>query len=245
MKKIGFFIIAMMATTDYLYATKPVVNDSIILYSLEKTVELFYNSYPYHYKTGKPIYWLNVTNVDTINNIWRFAYVSTSRNDSTIVKNFNTDTIIDYGLYLLFIAYNNYLFSDDKHHAVIDSTVFSEEPYAKNKHYLCGTAFCTIKHTGGRKFKLLKLSPHIGRILPAELQIFEFQRINGDYSYFNYDTYPAESNFVPYKGIEKDRAKFEKRLNEARDRNYVQEKFIKHIVTKGHFYIAEQKIKFE
>ena len=245
MKKVVFFIVAMMATTDYLYATKPFVNDSIILYSLERTVELIYNSYPYHHNTGKPIYWLNVTNVDTINNTWRFAYVSTSRNDSTIVKNFNTDTIIDYGHYLLFIAYNNYLFSGNNHHVIIDSTVFSEEPYAKNKHYLYGTAFCTIKYTDGRKFKLLKLSAHIGGILPDELQIFEFQRISNQFSFFAYGSYPSDSICAPYKGIKKDKAKFERKLNEARERNYVQEKFIKYIATKCFFNYTESKKKFK
>jgi hypothetical protein len=198
----------------------------LVLYSLLKTIEnKSIQTNPAILKNNKPVYWVNLVDVDTSKNEWRFAYIETDRKNSFIVKNFKADTILDYGNYLLFISYNNLIFNsiEKRNNKVIDSLVFYEEPILPSP-IVIHTFYCRIKYTRCKKYKLLGQT--VSSPLPLFLSYFTLQALKKSYKY-------VETNGWSYtysEQNEKTQAKIGSIIEEGLTKRLKQEDFIDKLV---------------
>ena len=228
-KSLNILIIFVALTTSTLYASNFVANDTIILHSLLKTIEVDYNrsTHPWGWKS-KPIYWITLTDVDLNKNEWRFAYIETDRKNTFIVKDFKTDTIIDNEYFLLFISYNNMIFKNKVSNDIkIDSLIFSEEPMHDPSHVgsiIIHSNYCRIKYSCGGKYNLLRQS--VPYKLPPLLNCFALQALQNSYKYAETEKW----SYIYSEQNEKTKAKLDEIIEDAAIKRLNQEDFIKKLV---------------
>ena len=228
MKKIALIITFIALITSNLYAFRCTANDSIILYSIEKTIENTFLRRPEYLKNSKSIYWVKVTDVDLNKNEWRFAYIETDRRKTFIVKDFKTDTIIDYGHSLLFVSYNDIIFKNkESNNIIIDSLVFSEESML-DPYYVGGIIihanYCRIKYSCGGKYKLFGQT--VPYKLPLSLSRFTLQALHVSHKYAETE----EWVYIYSEQDEKTKAKLDIIIEDANSKRLKQEEFINKLV---------------